>query len=390
MVVFNQVGRGTYWRAYHLGRFLARRGHQVSLMATSTDRRAGISLRQTDGITLIKSPDLFSGSLRSGWDPWNVLNRVLWLRDKEFDLVHAFEGRPTAIYPALYLQKRLKIPMVMDWCDWFGEGGSVEERPNRWVRALLRPVETFYEEHFRTQADRTTVICSLLRQKALDLGVPSKTILRLPNGSDTEKLLPIELKTARERTKLPQDAFIIGYVGTIFERDAELMAEAFNQLTGIGPKAHLVIAGYCPIDLGSMVNQPERVTQTGYLSETDLNAYLASSDIFWLPLSDSNANRGRFPLKLTDYLAIGRPIVATRVGDIQTVLEEYSIGFLSQPDPEDLAIQTLRLYKDPRMRQILGTNARRVAESRFNWANLVIQLEQLYLSALKNDPSTAF
>lgn len=359
-------------------------------MATSTDRRAGIGLRQMDGINLIETPDLFSGSLRSGWDPWNVLNRVLWLHDKKFDLVHAFEGRPTAIYPALYLQKRLQIPLVMDWCDWFGEGGSVEERPNPWVRALLRPVETFYEEHFRTRADRTTVICSLLQQKALDLGVPLKTILSLPNGSDTEKLLPIETKTARERTELPQDAFIIGYVGTIFERDAELMAGAFNQLKGKIPEAHLLIAGYCPMDLRSLVNQPERVTQTGYLSAADLNAYLASSDIFWLPLSDSNANRGRFPLKLTDYLAVGRPVVATRVGDIQTILEENAVGFLSQPDPEDLAFQTLQLYKDPGMRQTLGINARRVAESRFNWANLVIQLERLYLSTLINGSAATF
>ena len=382
MIVFNQVRRGTYWRAFHLGRFLARRGHSVCLMATSPDQRAGIRIRQMEGLTLVETPDLFSGSLRSGWDPWNVLNRVLWLRYKEFDLVHAFEGRPTAIYPALYLRKRLQIPLVMDWCDWFGRGGSVEERPNPWVRALLRLVETYYEEHFRTQANRTTVICSLLQQKALELGVPSQSILKLPNGSDVEKLHPIEPRSARERTKLPQEAFIIGYVGTIFNRDARLMAEAFNRFSEKAPESRLVIAGYCPLDLRPMVRQPERVIRTGFLSEADLNAYLAASDVFWLPLSNSNANRGRFPLKLTDYMAVGRPVVATRVGDVQAVLEENAVGLLSQPEPEDLAYQTLRLYKDPGLRSTLGSNARRLAESRFNWANLVIQLEELYLSVL--------
>jgi glycosyltransferase involved in cell wall biosynthesis len=385
MVVFNQVGIGTYWRAFHLGRYLARRGHHVSLMATSTERRAGIAIRQTEGITLIETPDLFSGSLRSGWDPWNVLNRVLWLRDKEFDLVHTFEGRPTAIYPALYIRKRLQIPLVMDWCDWFGEGGSVEERPNRWVRTLLRPVETFYEEHFRTRADRTTVICSLLQQKALDLGVAPKTILNLPNGSDTEKLLPIEIKAAREKTKIPQEAFVIGYVGTIFKRDAELMASAFNQLSGKISEARLVITGYCPMDLRSMVNQPERVTQTGYLNEMDLNVYLAASDVFWLPLSDNNANRGRFPLKLTDYLAVGRPVVATRVGDVETVLKDHAVGLLSQAEAEDLVVQTLRLYKEPDLRKTLGANARQVAENQFNWANLAAELEKLYMSISKKN-----
>jgi glycosyltransferase involved in cell wall biosynthesis len=382
MVVFNQVERGTYWRAYHLGRCLAHRGHSVSLMATSLDRRTGIRIRQLEGLTLVETPDLFSGSLRSGWDPWNVLNRVLWLRDKDFDLVHTFEGRPTAIYPALYLRKRLQIPLVMDWCDWFGRGGSVEERPNPWLRALLRPVETYYEEHFRTQADRTTVICSLLQQKALELGVPPQSILKLPNGSDVKNLRPIEPRSAREQTELPQNAFIIGYVGTIFNRDAKLMAEAFNRFSEKAPEARLVIAGYCPFDLRPMVSQPERVIQTGYLSEADMNTYLAASDVFWLPLSNSDANRGRFPLKLTDYMAVGRPIVATRVGDVQAVLEENAIGLLSQPEPEDLALKTLRLYEDPGLRRTLGNTARQVAEGRFNWANLVIQLEELYLSVL--------
>jgi glycosyltransferase involved in cell wall biosynthesis len=381
MVVFNQVGIGTYWRAFHLSRFLARRGHQVTLMATSPGRRAGIRIHQTEGLRLVETPDLFSGSLRSGWDPWNIINRVVWLRDKEFDLVHTFEGRPTAIYPSLYIRKRLRIPLVMDWCDWFGQGGSVEERPNRWLRTLLRPVETYYEEHFRTRADRTTVICSLLHQKALDLGVPSNTMLDLPNGSDTERLQPIEPGVARKQTNLPDKAFIIGYVGTIFRRDGILMAEAFNRFAREAPEARLLIAGYCPLDLRPLVSQPERVTQTGFLSEVELNAYLAASDIFWLPLSDTNANRGRFPLKLTDYMAIGRPVVATRVGDVQTVIEETRAGLLSQPEPEDLAAQTLRLYQDQTLRQTLGANARRAAESRFNWAYLAEELEGLYLSA---------
>jgi glycosyltransferase involved in cell wall biosynthesis len=381
MVVFNQVGRGTYWRAFHRGRFLARRGHLVSLMATSADSRFGIRIRQSEGLTLVETPDLFRGSLRSGWDPWNILNRVNWLRDQDFDLVHVFEGRPTAIYPALYIRNRLQIPLVMDWCDWFGKGGSVEERPNRWMRLLLRPVETYYEEHFRTAADRTTVICSLLRQKALNLGVRPRTILDLPNGSDTERLQPIERSAARLQTKLPSNAFIIGYVGTIFHRDGLLMAEAFNRLLQQAPEALLLIAGYCPLDLRPWVSRPERVIQTGFLSEADLNAYLAASDIFWLPLSDSNANRGRFPLKLTDYMAVGRPIVATRVGDVQIVLEQNQVGLLSRPEPEDLVAQTLRLFHDPDLRQTLGANARRAAESRFNWAHLAEQLEDLYLSA---------
>lgn len=378
MVVFNQVGRGTYWRAFHIGRYLASRGHHVSLMATSPDRLSGMAIRQMEGITLIETPDLFSGSLRSGWDPWNVLNRLLWLRDKEFDLVHAFEGRPTAIYPALYIRKRLQIPLVMDWCDWFGRGGSVEERPSRLVRFILRPVETFFEEHFRTQADGTTVICSLLRDKALALGVNQATILSFPNGSDIKRLKPIPQAAARQQAGLPAQAFILGYLGRIFQRDAELMAKAFDQVHAHIPKARLLIAGDCPADFRGLVQDPSAVIQTGRLDDEQLNIYLASCDILWLPMSDSNANRGRLPLKLTDYLAIGRPVVATAVGDVPAIFQEGSIGLLSPAEPEAFAAATLRLYQGEQLREDMGRQARRLAEERFDWAILTSQLESYY------------
>jgi glycosyltransferase involved in cell wall biosynthesis len=381
MLVFNQVGQGTYWRAYHLGRYLARRGHAVTLMATSRQKRTGTHVSQCQGITLVQSPDLFSGALRSGWDPWNTLNRINWLRGQTFDLIHAFESRPTVIYPAIYLKKRNNIPLIMDWADWFGRGGSVEERPNPLVRTTLRPVETFFEEHFRSRAKRTTVICSLLEKKAISLGVPPETILNLPNGADTENLLVLDLADARRQVGLPQDAFIIGYVGSIFQRDAALMAAAFDDLTERLPQTHLVVAGYCPLDLRPMVKKPDHIIQTGYLQLPMLNIYLAASNVFWLPLCDSSANRGRFPLKLTDYLAIGRPIVATAVGDVQIVMQQNGVGLLCQPVSADLAEKTMTLFNDSELRRTLGEQARRIAEERFDWKNLAVQLEDLYRSA---------
>jgi glycosyltransferase involved in cell wall biosynthesis len=380
MLVLNQVGKGTYWRAFHLGRFLARKGHAVTLMATSRQKRLGIHVSQSHGITLVEAPDLFSGALRSGWDAWNVLNRINWLRKQSFDVIHAFESRPTVIYPALYLKNRLKIPLVMDWADWFGRGGSVEERPNPLVRATLRPVETFFEEHYRIRANRTTVICSLLERKAIALGVPPETIVNLPNGADIENLRVLDVQDARQQVGLPNDAFTVGYVGSIFQRDAALMAAAFDDLTERLPQTRLVIAGYCPLDLRPMVKKPDCIIQTGYLELPMLNAYLAASNVFWLPLSDSDANRGRFPLKFTDYLALGRPIVATRVGDVASVIEECRVGLISPPEAVPFAEQTMRLVNDEGLRMELGMASRHLAETRFNWDTITERLLAIYRS----------
>jgi glycosyltransferase involved in cell wall biosynthesis len=380
MLVFNQANQGTYWRAYHLGRYLARKGHSLTLMATARQGRSGMRVSRQQGITLVQSPDLFSGALRSGWDPWNTLNRINWLRGQSFDLIHAFESRPTVIFPALSLKKRLKIPLVLDWADWFGRGGSVEERPNPLVRAALRPVETYFEEHYRTRAEGTTVICSLLREKALQLGVSAGSVLLLPNGADTDRFSQMEISTARKAMNIDPEARVIGYVGTIFKRDAALMAAAFDRVSEKFENLRLIIAGYCPFDLRPLVQRPESVIQTGYLDDRDLNATLAASDLFWLPLSDSNANRGRFPLKFTDYLASGRPIVATQVGDVAGIMAEERVGLTSTPEAEAFAQQTMRLLDDPGLRKELGLGARHLAETRFNWDTITERLLAFYRS----------
>ncbi len=379
MLVLNIVHQATYRRAYQLASHLTHRGHTVTLVATSPDRQTGIRADNHGNLILVESPDLLKGSLRSGWDPWNTLNRILWLSNQpSFDVIHGFESRPTVIYPARFAARRSNAPLIIDWSDWFGKGGSVEERPNPLIRTVLRPVETYFEEHFRPRANGNTAICTTLLEKARALSADPNHLLLLPNGSDTDRLKPLPLSEARRLAGLPQEAFIIGYVGSIFGRDAQLMAQAFDLVSAQIPQARLLVAGRCRLDISRLVRHPDRVIQTGALEEQALNPNLASSDIFWLPLSDTNANKGRFPLKLTDYLAVGRPIVASAVGDVTQVLEQDPVGLLSHPAPQPFAEQTLHLYQDPDMRAEMGRHARTLAETKFHWSHLSRKLETFY------------
>jgi glycosyltransferase involved in cell wall biosynthesis len=381
-ILLVRYGQGTFWRGFNFSRLMARKGHSVTLMVTSPDQRGRLHVSEVEGVRVVQTPDLFRGPLRSGWDPWNTIRRILWLRGQEFDLVHSFESRPTVIYPALYLHRRWKVPLIMDWADWFGRGGSIEERPNPLVRAILRPVETYFEEHFRTQADGTTTICSLLSEKALRLGVPPERTIMLHNGSDPAWFGCLDRSAARQKVGLDEGKFIAGYVGTIFPRDARLMAAAYDHVAAQIPGFTLLINGYCPVDVRRLVSHPEGVIQTGPLTQELLNAYMAACDVFWLPLCNTNANRGRWPGKLNDYMAVGRPTVATAVGDVVPVFESSPIGLLSPDEPEAFAAQTLRLYSDQNLRVIMGQHARRLAETRYSWQSIVDELNAFYQKIL--------
>jgi glycosyltransferase involved in cell wall biosynthesis len=384
LIVFNQVGKGTYWRAFHLGRFLAQRGHEVTLLATSPQARFRLNRRDVEAISLVETPDLLSGSLRSGWDLWNAVRRITWLHKQSFDLIHAFETRPVVLLPALVARRR-DARLIFDWCDWFGRGGSVEERANPLIRTVLRPVESFFEERFRTRADGTTVINRFLRQKAIDHGVPRARTLVLPNGADLEGIRPGDRNAARQRLSMSPDSLVVAYTGAMFLRDARLMAAAFDQIHAAEPRARLLLIGYCNQAVETMVRARDAVWRTGPISQAELADCLIASDIGWLPLRDTGANRGRFPMKLTDFMAAGLPIAATDVGDIGKLLRDEPIGLLAPDEPGPLAHAALVLLGDAAQRLAFGRRARQVAEARFAWPQIATRAEQFYVEVIKRD-----
>lgn len=387
MLSFNRVGKGTYWRAFGFGQELARRGHDVTLLAVSSQQKRRFDERNAGGVRLVETPDLHPSS---GYDLWDTLARITWLRGRQFDLVHAFEARPVVIGPSLYLRRFRGTPLVMDWCDWFGAGGSVEERSNPVVRTLLRPVETFFEERFRRYATGTTVINSILRERAIELGIPSGQILLLPNGANVTEIRPQKERDVRRRLALPEDAPIIAYTGAIFRRDAALMAAAFDQIQQQRPEARLLLIGYCNIAVEKLVQNPAAVIRTGPVTFAQLADYVAACDIGWLPLQNSDANRGRFPMKINDFMAAGRPLIVTDVGDMGKLVQVKGIGCVTADRPESLAQAVLDLLAKTDVRAEMGQRARRIAEDEFAWPRVTDQLESFYRQVLNSNNHEPF
>lgn len=381
MLLYNLRGEGTYWRALPLAKYLAKRGHDITFMCTPNQRQSKFITKHDEktGITAITSPNYLGGMFSYGWDPGTVGARLLWsMRQRDFDLIHSFESRPTVIIPALYWQRCRGARLVLDWCDWFGQGGAVEERPSWLIRTLLRPAETFFEERFRAKADGTTVINNKLRQRAIKLEVPPEAILLLPNGSNVDEIQPKSKREARRELGWRQDVPIIGYIGSIFQHDAELMAQAFDKVRKAEPESQLLLIGYCNVDVRELVHAPEAVKCTGQIDYDQIRCYLSACDVCWLPMQDSNANRGRSPLKIKDYMAAGRPVVMTAVGDAADLIRRGKFGLLAPTQPEEIANQVLALLRTPERREIMGQRARQLAETEFSWNRITDRLEYFY------------
>ena len=368
----NVAFRGTFFRAQQLGREMVRRGHQVTLVTTSRRARWRGEWREIDGVRVFEAPDVLVGPGRSGWDPRNALTRIRALRERSFDLVHGFDSRPVVIGPALTIRRRLAIPLVLDWADWWGRGGRIEERSGRLVRSLVEPVETWFEEGFRGRADASTVICTALERRLRDLGVNVTSITRAPNGSDLDGIPVMSRVAARRALDVPAGIRVVLHVGVLTRQDEELLLEAFARARARRGDIRLVLVG------SRRRVRAAGVVAPGFVGFEALRLWLGAADLCVIPLRDTVGNRGRWPGKMNDYLAAGRPTLMTKVGDAPSYLERGGAGWAVEPNAEAFGEALLARLEDPSALEEAGTRARELAEGELSWSRIGDRIERAY------------
>lgn len=378
----NPAGVGTWQRASHFGRALAARGHEVTLVTTDPRRRVGFDVRTDGSYREIRAPDLFGGPARTGWDPSNVLRRLLRLGGERPDLVHAFDSRPVVIVPALWVARRAGAALFMDWADWWGRGGRIEERSGWLVRTFFGPVETWFEERFRTHAHGTTTISRSLAERARGLGVDPRAIWTLPNGCDADGIRPIERDKARQALGEAPETPIVLHAGVLTAGDMAQLTGAMDAVGAQLPTARLVLIGNHTAPVPAEALAGGRVRVLGFVSKETLRLWLGAADVCVIPLTDTPNNRGRWPGRLNDYLASGKPTVMPAVGDAADLIVRRGAGWTSAPEAGSLARSLLAALRDPEGRRTAGLEARALATGSLAWPALAGRLEEAYNAVL--------
>jgi glycosyltransferase involved in cell wall biosynthesis len=387
---FLYITHHTRSRSFHrygnLAYRIAKRGHDVTLMCISDSARIGIRESFANGVRYIEMPDLLPGKLRTGWCPWDTLNRWLWLsKNFDFDLVHAFETRPATIHPLQLMLRKKKIPLVIDWIDWWGRGGIITTNRPKWYQVIFGPFETFYEEHFRTMADATTVICTALGHRAEGLGVHPDSIFKVPIGADTQNIPFVDPKTHRAAFGFSATDKIALFSAMDAVMDVELVFDAAIKVKAVCPEFKLVMTGNGADGLTERARQKglaDFFVHLGRLPQDKFVNALTCADVFLLPFADKIYNRGRWPCKIGDYLAAGRPVVSNPVGEIRELMQKHEVGILMDFTPEAFAAGILEILNDPAKAQASGEIARKTAETVLAWDGIINELERSYLFAL--------
>jgi glycosyltransferase involved in cell wall biosynthesis len=377
---------GTYFRAWKIATILARRGARVTFATTSTERWYRSSVRTIEGITVHEMPNWAPlHHPDEGWGPLNLAARLKLAAGTRWDLVYCFSHRPVDQLPARLARRLHGAQWLCDWCDLYGEEGinaMIRQRrgqPITW-QDFLRDAADRLDERLECAAARScdllTVISTDLAARAARLGRSPRATHKMVSGADLDAIQPLDRVACRQELGLPSGRLYLGYIAN-YHPDERLLLDALVRVFCERPDIDLVVAGpgfYGGEEALQSRGIAHRIHSFGRVPFARIATHLGAADILLVPMTDSPFNRSRWPNKIGDYLAAGRPLVACRVGDVGPFLDKHPVGEGSAPDSEDFACAILKLAAKGEQLAELGQQARFVAEAAFEWDGIVDRL----------------
>ena len=219
-----------------------------------------------------------------------------------------------------------------------------------WLARMGRPVA--FEVHNLAEEQRYPVWLAMLHQKSLrgvfcisgalaeayaDAGAPRELLHILPDGVDLERFdLPLSKDEARRRLGLPLNPPILCHSGHLYPgRGGE---ETIEALAGLSSAVLVMVGGRAEDTarlqaLAARLGVAERVIFIGEVPNGAVPAYLWAADVLVMPYTSQTPTvRYMSPLKMFEYMAAGRPIVATDFPVVREVLRDGETAVLVAPD----------------------------------------------------------
>ncbi|MBT3249549.1 MAG: glycosyltransferase family 4 protein [Candidatus Pacebacteria bacterium] len=374
---------GSYLRSLSLADGLTKLGHEVTLWTSAKEASLIPKISFEKKVRIIESIGLLPYRFRKGgYDPFDIVFRSLAILVHNCDVIHTFNHRPAASVPGLiksFFDKKTK--WFLDWADLWGRGGIADRRYGRfsWIPINL---DHYTEQFFIKYAQNITPISDDLVKKAIKIRGSKNKIFFLPIGANVDGIKPLLKDKSRKKLRLPLEDKILVYlwVGTY---DEILLAKTFIALSRIRKDVRLLLLGPKNINefYKEFKNQPsflKKVIHPGIVSRKLLPYYLAAGDVMLIPFANKEINLGKFPNKLGDYLAAGRPIAANPTGEVGKLLTKEKVGILAPEDPKEFAQAISELLNSSKKMKAFGNNSRKIAES-LSWRSVAQQLEGLYV-----------
>lgn len=194
-------------------------------------------------------------------------------------------------------------------------------------------------------------------------------ILELPILVDVDEQQPMNFD--------PENPYVLFAGSPSYDQTIQFILSAMTTVWKIHPECRLVITGCKPGEpvsesINKMVREQRlegRIELAGYLSRSDLLLRYSRAIALVIPLFDDIRSRARFPTKIGEYLASGRPIVTTNVGEVARYFVDRENAYVCAPgNPNSYGRKIIEVLNNSEESIRVGVEGRQTAEKHFHYS----------------------
>ncbi|QQG42849.1 MAG: glycosyltransferase family 4 protein [Candidatus Giovannonibacteria bacterium] len=206
------------------------------------------------------------------------------------------------------------------------------------------------------RAKALLVLTSFIKNELVKSGVDENKILVLPDAVDLAKFdIKISKKDARKKLNLPQDKKILLYTGSFYLyywKGVDILLEAAKNF---GEDFLFLLVGGSEEEISNLKN----IKLIGHKPYAEIPYYLKSADVLVLPNKTGHkmSEQHTSPLKMFEYMASGRPIVASDLPSLREILTKKEAAFFKPNDAADLARAIKDVLSNSQLASEISQNA---------------------------------
>ena len=295
------------------------------------------------------------------------------IKANKIDYVYSYMPGTGSSLPAMKIKSKHKIKFILDLADMY---------------VLVKP-KILVERSFKN-ADKILVITEYLKNDLVTKEIDPNKIYIIPNGVDLELFNPEKYnKNEIQRLRNTFNAEkIIMFVGSL--QDLNIIIDSAEAVIKHDKNVKYVIIGDHRDPNKSKSYWESKVKEKqlndyfeflGRKSREEIPKFLLCADICIDSFPDEPYYAAAHPIKLLEYAACGKPVVATKVSETAKIVKHNEFGLLAKPDtPNEYAKYLIQLLDSKETREKMGTNFSSFVRNQFSWDTLASKLES-YLAS---------
>ncbi len=356
-------------RALNFGAQLAKRGHNVTMLAPRYDKYSKFEADMAANLQGVR--------MRYPWHPKTrlplvglavyMLTSSIMVLTSPADLGYVFKPTPISL-TGFWLKMRHK-PMLADFDDLGQEVMELEGQPGFMAKLVG------LSERLAAKWASGLSVASTLLERELTATHKGKPVSLISNGVNMADFTP---------TPASHDPKIV-FFGALGRTN--LLAPAIEAIAKIASAGHshvqAEILGDGPAKseleaLSTKLGASNVITFRGWTKPSEVSKYAHSGDIALCIMPDERTTAACSNQKIFQYGALGLSVIATTVGDLPLYLDNGTAGSLVKPgDARELATAITNLLENPRLRTGLASTLTNRIQERYTWAVLGEQVSQL-------------